>query len=104
MGQHQTYVSKNYFYILLNFLLQIPENTRFGHPKFYKLCDILLAHFTQHHKDSSRVIVFCEYRESVMEAYALLLQQKPLIKPKVFIGQGAITQRQQLNVIFLIHI
>lgn len=33
-----------------------------------------------------------------MEAYALLLQQKPLIKPKVFIGQGTITQRQQLNV------
>lgn len=45
------------------------------------------------------MIVFCEYRESVMEVYALLLQQKPLIKPKVFIGQGAITQRQQLNVI-----
>lgn len=33
-----------------------------------------------------------------MEAYALLLQQKPLIKPKVFIGQGGITQRQQLHV------
>lgn len=71
---------------------------KFGHPKFYRLCDILVSHFTANGGNSSRVIVFCEYRESVREAYVLLLQQQPLIKPRIFIGQGAITQRQQVAV------
>lgn len=43
-------------------------------------------------------MIFCEYREAVHEAYAILLQNKPLIKPKVFMGQSSITQRQQMNV------
>lgn len=49
--------------------------------------------------ESGRVIVFFEYRNSVMEAYALLNQARPLLRPRIFLGQGrGITQRQQLNV------
>lgn len=59
--------------------------------------EILVEHFTK--KESSRAIVFCEYCEGAREAYAILLQQSPLIKPKCFMGQNSITQREQLSVI-----
>lgn len=74
------------------------KDVKFGHPKFYKLQEILVTNFKD--KDStSRVIVFFEYRESVMEAYALLLQSKPLLKPRIFLGQkNGITQKSQINV------
>ncbi|CAH0552092.1 unnamed protein product [Brassicogethes aeneus] len=72
--------------------------TKFGHPKYYKLKDILMEHFGK--ANNSRVIVFFEYRESVMEAYAMLLQAKPLVQPRIFLGQGyGVTQRVQINVI-----
>lgn len=76
---------------------QIPESTKFGHPKFYKLRDILVEHF-RNSGDDSRAMVFCEYCEGVREAYAILLQERPLIKPKCFMGQSSITQRQQISV------
>lgn len=80
---------------------ELSSEVVFGHPKYYKLAEILSAHFREASEDNStRVMVFCEYRESVMEAYALLLQHRPLIKPKIFIGKGAgVTQAQQLLVI-----
>lgn len=72
----------------------------FGHPKFYKLADILVRHFQEYKGDeSTRVMVFCEYRESVQEAYTILLKHKPLIKPRIFTGKGVgVTQAQQLKV------
>lgn len=80
-------------------IAQIPADIKFGHPKHYKLRDILVKHFSGEEKKNSRVIVFFEYRESVMEAHALLLQSRPLIQPKVFLGQGSgITQKIQLGV------
>lgn len=81
---------------------QIPADIKFGHPKHYKLRDILVKHFSGEDKKNTRVIVFFEYRESVMEAHALLLQSRPLIQPKVFLGQGSgITQKIQLGVRYL---
>ncbi|XP_076260216.1 FA complementation group M isoform X2 [Rhynchophorus ferrugineus] len=78
---------------------EIPKNIVFGHPKYYKLRDILVAHFTNGEKNT-RVIVFFEYRESVMEAHALLLQSRPLIQPKIFLGQGSgVTQKIQIGVV-----
>lgn len=38
-----------------------------------------------------------------MEAFALLLRYSPLIKAKIFMGKGAITQKQQLDVNIDIH-
>lgn len=46
--------------------------------------------------------MFFEYRESVKEAYALLLQARPEVKPKIFLGQGAMTQAQQIHVSILV--
>ncbi|KAJ8911080.1 hypothetical protein NQ315_015252 [Exocentrus adspersus] len=79
----------------------VPSNIRYGHPKFYKLQEILVSYFTEESgSGSSRVIVFFEYRNSVMEAYTLLNQSRPLLKPRIFLGQGrGVTQRQQLGVI-----
>ncbi|VEN53527.1 unnamed protein product [Callosobruchus maculatus] len=78
--------------------VEMSKDVKFGHPKFYKLRDILLTHFEE--SSSSRVIVFFEYRESVMEAYALLRQSAPTIRAKVFIGQkSGITQRIQTSVV-----
>lgn len=78
--------------------MQLSKDVKFGHPKYYKLHDILVSHFRQS-DDHSRVIVFFEYRESVIEAHALLLHTKPLIRPKIFLGQKlGVTQRTQINV------
>ncbi|KAL3287627.1 hypothetical protein HHI36_002096 [Cryptolaemus montrouzieri] len=78
---------------------EVPMNVKFGHPKFYKLRDILVTHFTNS-EENSRVIVFFEYRDSVMEAFIVLLQVRPLIRAKIFLGQkSGITQRVQLNVL-----
>ncbi|KAG5891658.1 hypothetical protein JTB14_020076 [Gonioctena quinquepunctata] len=78
---------------------EVSKDVKFGHPKFYKLRDILVGHF-KGKGDSSRVIVFFEYRDSVKEAYALLLQSRPILKPRIFLGQSkGVTQRQQLNVV-----
>ncbi|CAG9813734.1 unnamed protein product [Phaedon cochleariae] len=78
---------------------EVSKDVKFGHPKFYKLRDILVEHFKLK-GNSSRVIVFFEFRDSVMEAYALLIQSKPILKPRIFLGQGhGITQKLQINVV-----
>uniref|UniRef100_A0A6P7HDG0 Fanconi anemia group M protein-like n=1 Tax=Diabrotica virgifera virgifera TaxID=50390 RepID=A0A6P7HDG0_DIAVI len=78
---------------------EVPPNIKFGHPKFYKLKEILLEHFSET-EDSSRVIVFFEYRESVMEAFVLLIQSKPVLKPRIFIGQAnGVSQKTQISVV-----
>ncbi|KAH1000743.1 hypothetical protein HUJ04_013037 [Dendroctonus ponderosae] len=78
----------------------IPSDIKFGHPKHYKLRDLLTKHFRNETTGNSRVMVFFEYRESVMEAHTLLLQSRPLIQPRVFLGQGSgVTQKTQLGVV-----
>ncbi|XP_046962883.1 Fanconi anemia group M protein isoform X2 [Vanessa cardui] len=87
---------------------EIPQNLAFGHPKFYKLKEIMLEHFTNAKQkgQETKAIVFCEYRESVHLVHCLLLQCRPLIIPQMFVGQGAagregkaaVSQKQQLRV------
>ncbi|KAK5648745.1 hypothetical protein RI129_003637 [Pyrocoelia pectoralis] len=77
----------------------IPDTVKFGHPKFYKLRDVTCEHFKQQNNSETRVIIFCEYRETVMEAYGILSLSQPLIKPRIFMGKTSITQKQQINVI-----
>ncbi|CAG4991774.1 unnamed protein product [Parnassius apollo] len=87
---------------------EIPKNICFGHPKFYKLKEIMLDHFERAKQagQDTRAIVFCEYRESVNLVHCLLLQCRPLITPQMFVGQGAsgkdgktvVSQKQQLRV------
>ncbi|XP_062538751.1 uncharacterized protein LOC134207027 [Armigeres subalbatus] len=73
----------------------------FGHPKFAILERNLKEHF-QNNPDS-KVIIFSEYRDSVAMIHRLLLQNRPLIKPKCIVGQGgtsgglrAVTQKEQI--------
>uniref|UniRef100_A0A2H1W717 SFRICE_005638 n=1 Tax=Spodoptera frugiperda TaxID=7108 RepID=A0A2H1W717_SPOFR len=87
---------------------EMPKDLTFGHPKFDKLKEIMTFHFAkaQQLKQDTRAIVFCEYRESVNLVHCLLLQCRPLIKPMMFVGQGAsgkdgktvVSQKQQLRV------
>lgn len=77
----------------------IPETVKFGHPKFYRLRDITCDHFKQKDHSETRVIIFCEYRETVIETYGILSLSQPLIKPRIFMGQSSITQKQQMSVI-----
>ncbi|XP_026755361.2 uncharacterized protein LOC113515378 isoform X2 [Galleria mellonella] len=89
---------------------ELPKNLCFGHPKFDKLKEIMIEHFTKAKRNGqdTRAIVFCEYRESVNLVHCLLLQCRPLIVPQMFVGQGTsgragagggVPQRQQLRVL-----
>lgn len=103
----------------------LPASLDFGHPKYEQARQVLLQHFEvspkfdskdnsccyifpfvlfQSHVDS-RAIVFCEYRESVMLIQRLLLQHRPLVRPRCFVGQSsggsgicALTQKEQLQI------
>lgn len=77
------------------------EKVDFGHPKFAILERNLREHF-QNNPDS-KVIIFCEFRDSVAMIHRLLLQNRPVIKPKCIVGQGgtggglrAVTQKEQI--------
>lgn len=72
--------------------------TKFGHPKFYKLLELLLTYFSDENNASSKVIIFTEYKDSVQEIFALLMHHTPTIRPKTFIGQSSITQKKQMMV------
>ncbi|XP_065074873.1 uncharacterized protein LOC135698718 [Ochlerotatus camptorhynchus] len=77
------------------------EPIDFGHPKFTILERNLKEHFKNN--PDSKVIIFCEYRESVAMIHRLLLQNRPVVKPKCIVGQGgtggglrAVTQKEQI--------
>ncbi|XP_037729849.1 uncharacterized protein LOC119560461 isoform X2 [Drosophila subpulchrella] len=81
----------------------LPTDLDFGHAKYEKLRQVLVQHFETN--ADSRAIVFCEYRESVMLIHRLLLQHRPVLRPRCFVGQGstvgasyALTQKQQLQI------
>ncbi|XP_055375198.1 Fanconi anemia group M protein [Condylostylus longicornis] len=80
----------------------LPIDSNFGHPKFEYARNILIQHFQE--KPESKVIIFCEFRESVMLMHRILHQNCSVIKSKCFVGQGgtgsirAVTQAQQLKV------
>lgn len=64
--------------------VDIEESVDYGHPKFDILQNCLLTHFRDH--SDSKAIVFCEYRDSVFLINRMLLVNRPLIRPKVFVG------------------
>uniref|UniRef100_A0A1I8PN99 Fanconi anemia group M protein n=1 Tax=Stomoxys calcitrans TaxID=35570 RepID=A0A1I8PN99_STOCA len=83
-------------------IAEMPKDLDFGHPKFEKARECLLKHFEENKE--SRAIVFCEYRESVLLIYRMLLQHVPILRPRCFVGQGgtgnlrALTQKQQIQI------
>jgi ERCC4-related helicase len=61
-----------------------------NNPKLFKLQEILTEHFERARacSNSSRAIVFSQFRDSVSEIVYLLEASKPLIRPRHFVGQG----------------
>lgn len=63
----------------------VPFDWDFGHPKYGILRENLLRHFSA--KADTRALVFCEFRESVYLIEQLLEQNRPLLRPKLFVGK-----------------
>ncbi|XP_034478226.1 ATP-dependent DNA helicase MPH1 [Drosophila innubila] len=81
----------------------MPAQLDFGHPKYEQARQVMHQHFELH--PDSRAIVFCEYRESVMLIQRLLLQHRPVVRPRCFVGQSSsgngicnLTQKEQLQI------
>ncbi|VDN44753.1 unnamed protein product [Dibothriocephalus latus] len=58
-----------------------------GHPKLFKLREILINHFSEvgaATKQTTRAIVFTQFRESVFEIMHMLKQHAPLLRPALF--------------------
>lgn len=85
---------------------KINKRRIYGHPKLDRLQEIVVAHFEsfQQKGEATRAIVFCEYREGVVEICEMLKNFEPLVKPVAFMGQSVgkstkgITQKQQLEI------
>ena len=61
-----------------------------GHPKLAKLRDLIVQHFRvkEEQNTTTRVMIFSETRDSVMEINACLHNYRPLIRSMEFVGQG----------------
>lgn len=74
----------------------IDKDLDYGHPKFMLLKTKLVEYFNN---GGTKTIIFCEFRETVMLVYTMLLQMRPKIIGRMLIGQGgAISQKDQLTV------
>lgn len=85
----------------------LPVNFDFGHPKYEILRVQLLQHFEAAaaaaaisndetcEANTTRALIFCEYKQSVFLIERLLTTER-LLRPRIFVGQGSVTQRQQL--------
>ncbi|KAK5990705.1 ATP-dependent DNA helicase MPH1 [Cladobotryum mycophilum] len=75
-----------------------------GHPKLTALADCVLNHFMDA-GETTRVIVFSEYRDSAEEIVRMFNTHRPLIKSTVFVGQAdgkrgeGMKQKQQIETI-----
>lgn len=75
-----------------------------GHPKLTALADCTLNHFMDH-GETTRVIVFSEYRDSAEDIVRTLNKHRPLIKATIFVGQAdskraeGMKQAQQIETI-----
>ena len=72
----------------------------YGHPK-YDILKLKLIDYFQLGRDGAKAIIFCEFRDTVTMVYTLLLQNRPLIKPRCLVGQGgsqAVSQKEQIAV------
>lgn len=81
-----------------------------SHPKLTKLEEIVVEHFKRCKSENvtTRVMIFSQYRDSVHEIVAILMEHSPLIKAMSFVGHGpstggakgkGFTQADQLRVI-----
>ncbi|PNF37733.1 hypothetical protein B7P43_G11459, partial [Cryptotermes secundus] len=78
----------------------------YSHPKVEKVQDIVVGHFRSFQVKNivTRAMIFCQYRDIVIEVYQILRRHHPLVKPMTFVGQSSagkqskgFTQKQQLK-------
>ncbi|CAL4087478.1 unnamed protein product, partial [Meganyctiphanes norvegica] len=80
-----------------------------SHPKIEKLQEVIVEHFEkfQAEGNSTRVMIFSQYRESVSEITEMLQRHHPLVKAYSFVGQSSssakgtrgFSQKEQLVVV-----
>ncbi|CAK8692249.1 unnamed protein product [Clavelina lepadiformis] len=70
----------------------------YSHPKMQKLEEVVLNHFQKARTASeqgtgieTRVMVFCQYRDTVREITELLQMHRPLVRPMQFVGHAPST-------------
>jgi len=79
------------------------EDRKLNNPKLMKLDEILKEHFERAKAcgESSRAIVFSQWRDSVSEIVAVLSAGQPLLRPRHFVGQsksvGKTDDKKSLN-------
>jgi ERCC4-related helicase len=73
------------------------------HPKIERCRELVVQHFLQHGSNSTRVMIFVQYRDVVTELEAALAQAAPTVRPASFIGQanGGMTQPEQHRIMRL---
>jgi len=68
--------------------MQIATPDFVGHPKIIKLVQVIEEHFLTHESpQTTRVMVFSHFRDSVDEIVAHMRRVSSMIKPMGFIGQ-----------------
>ncbi|XP_076064311.1 FA complementation group M isoform X2 [Oratosquilla oratoria] len=79
-----------------------------SHPKLEKLRNIILEHFKKFAREdqSTRVMIFSQYRDSVKEITDMLQDYQPQVKAMSFVGQSSVgrgargfSQKEQLKVV-----
>lgn len=83
-----------------------------NHPKLERLLDITLRHFNSTpDADSTRVMVFCTFRDCVDEIVGVLMGHSPTLRATRFVGQGVdssgkkgIAQKDQIEVSDAVHV
>ncbi|CAL8137703.1 unnamed protein product [Orchesella dallaii] len=92
---NQTFGEKNIDYTL-------------SHPKLTILKNLVQQHFLDYsiRNDTTRVMIFSQYRDSVQEIGNMLNSLRPMVKPIVFIGQSSagttgkgLKQKEQVQVV-----
>lgn len=99
---------------ILKLMKMIPERMEgpnfVSHPKVERLIGLVINHFVQHQQETNgvetRVMIFSQYRESVIEIVGHLEKHSPLVKVMSFVGQASsktgtkgMNQKEQLKVI-----
>ncbi|KAI9171445.1 ATP-dependent DNA helicase MPH1 [Paramyrothecium foliicola] len=102
--KRQLITDSNFQEMMDNIAAWMKKDDFVGHPKLTALADCILNHFMDN-EESTRVIVFSEFRDSADEIVRMLNTHKPLIKASVFVGQAdskrgeGMKQAQQIKTI-----
>ncbi|OLY82176.1 ATP-dependent DNA helicase MPH1 [Smittium mucronatum] len=76
--------------------ISIPPGKIFSHPKLSRMLEIVLHHLNEN-GDSTRIMIFTQFRESVDEIVSIFKAHEPLAKPAAFVGQSKASHGASTN-------